>query len=77
MVVFMFAVLLFFFAFTIASSFTSAVQTVRTGMACTANFSIMDYGSKTVCVMSDLYSPIFIAIIIGVAGALIAIKIGI
>ena len=77
MVVFMFAVLLFFFAFAIASSFTSAIQSVRTNMACATNFTIMDYGNKATCTITDLYAPLFISLIIGLGGTLVAIKLGV
>ncbi|MGA2130646.1 MAG: hypothetical protein ABSG05_03495 [Candidatus Pacearchaeota archaeon] len=75
-VVFMFAMLLFAFGLAIASGLNSAVQSVRTTWGCTTNFTTMDYGNQVGCTVSDLYSPLFVAIIFGIAGSLIAIKIG-
>jgi len=73
-VVFMFAILLFFFAFAIASSFNTPIQAQRTLLGCPTNFTSMSYNYKVVCVVTDLYSPLFISLIVALGGALIAIK---
>ena len=73
-VVLMFALLLFFFGIALASPMNTAVQTVRTNLNCSGNFTNLDYGNKGVCAMSDLYSPLFIAILLGLGGTLIGIK---
>ena len=76
LVAFMFVVLLIIFAFAIASSFNYGVQANRNSMGCnsTANFTSMDYGHKVTCTITDLYSPFYIALILGIAGTIIAIK---
>ena len=75
MVVAMFAFLLFFFGFSIASSLNSGVQSIRTNMACATNFTTMSYGNQVTCTITDLYSPLFVALILGIGGILIAIKV--
>jgi len=73
-VVLMFVMLLIFFAIAIASALNTGVQAPRTNMNCETNFTNLDYGSKIVCKVTDLYSPLFVALIIGIGGTLIAIK---
>lgn len=74
MVVLMFAVLLYFFGLAIGSPLNSVVQNARTSMACSTNFANLDFGTQATCTMTDLYSPFFVAIIFGLGGVLIGVK---
>jgi ABC-type sugar transport system substrate-binding protein len=71
----MLAVIFFLLGLALASPLNAVVQESRTTAALNCTNSSIDSYKKGACVITDLYSPYFVGILFGIAGAILGARI--